>query len=253
MFENKEIRRSGFHKFWNSRENPWVKTTRCGFKSTTRRIAINVSAVLVVCLLSTTNIFALDCLKVGRCDSPIIIDTDSKGYHLTSAENGVLFDIAGDGHLTQIAWTAAGSTNAFLALPRDGAITTGKELFGNFTPQPKSAHPNGFLALAAYDQPESGGNGDGVIDDKDAIYSSLRLWIDANHDGVAQPEEIHTLPELGVFSISLHYRESRREDEFDNLFRYWSRINLTDPSEYDSQPGPVIYDVFFTTADSPSR
>jgi hypothetical protein len=78
------------------------------------------------------------------------------------------------------------------------------------------------------------------------------LWIDANHDGIAQPEEIHTLSELGVFSISLHYRESRREDQFGNLFRYWSRINPTDPAEDDSKAGRVIYDVFFTTVDTSS-
>jgi hypothetical protein len=86
-----------------------------------------------------------------------------------------------------------------------------------------------------------------VIDEKDAIFSSLRLWIDSNHDGVAQTEQIHSLPELGVFSISLHYRESRKEDQYGNLFRYWSRINLIDPDEDDSRAGRVAYDVFFTT------
>src|SRR6266481_206284 len=81
--------------------------------------------------------------------SPIIIDTEGEGFRLTSAANGVLFDIRGDGHPVQIAWTAPGSHNAFLALDRngDGKVSSGKELFGNFTPQPSSNHPNGFLAL----------------------------------------------------------------------------------------------------------
>jgi hypothetical protein len=144
-----------------------------------------------------------------------------------------------------MAWTAAGSTNAFLALPHNGEIVTGKDLFGNFTPQPPSDHPNGFIALAEYDKPEKGGNGDGLIDETDAIFFSLRLWIDKNHDGFAEPEEVFTLPELGVFSISVRYRESRREDIFGNLFRYKARINLTDPEENESKAGPLAYDVFF--------
>jgi hypothetical protein len=204
-------------------------------------------------LLCTGNTYAaIDCEKNAQlphplkvCSSPIIIDTDGKGFHLTSAENGVAFDIAGNGRLLQMGWTAAGSTNAFLALPHNGEIVNGKDLFGNFTPQRPSDHPNGFIALADYDKPEKGGNGDNVIDETDAIFPSLRLWIDKNHDAVAEPEEIFTLPELGVFSVSVRYRESRREDRFGNLFRYKARINLTDPDELDSKPGPLAYDVFF--------
>jgi len=97
--------------------------------------------------------------------SPIIIDVTGNGFHLTSARDGVFFDIAGTGKPIQVAWTASGSANAFLVLDRDnsGLITSGKELFGNFTAQPQSPHPNGFLALAEFDKPENGGNGDGVI------------------------------------------------------------------------------------------
>ncbi len=137
--------------------------------------------------------------------SPIIIDTEGDGFHLTSAAGGVMFDVRGDGHPIRIAWTAPGSHNAFLALDRDGSgtITSGKELFGNFTAQLTSNNPNGFLALAEFDKPENGGNNDGVIDEHDAVYSKLRLWIDDSHDGIAQPGELHTLPELGVFSLGL--------------------------------------------------
>jgi hypothetical protein len=186
--------------------------------------------------------------------SPILIDLDGHGFHLTDAENGVMFDISGTNHPVQMGWTAIGAQNAFLALPgADGLVHNGKELFGNFTPQQQSPHPNGFLALAEYDKPEHGGNGDGVIDDKDAVFSQLRLWIDENHDGISQPNELHALEEFGVRSISLSYFESRRTDEWGNQFRYKARVNPR--KEHRDQrdetttgePGRWTYDVFFVT------
>jgi hypothetical protein len=181
--------------------------------------------------------------------SPIILDIDGKGFNLTSAAGGVLFDIAGTGHPIQMGWTAPGANNAFLALPgADGLVHNGKQLFGNFTPQPPSKNPNGFAALAVYDLPANGGNGDGVIDSRDAIFSSLRLWMDANHDGICQPEELHTLPSLGVNSISLHYTLSRKVDQYGNVFRYRDAVNPDDPDA--SHVDRKAYDVFFVALSS---
>lgn len=179
--------------------------------------------------------------------SPIIIDYSGKGFFLTSAPDGVKFDIAGNGIPVQLGWTATGADNGFLALPGPtDVVTNGKQLFGNFTPQPASQRPNGFLALAVYDQPENGGNGDGVIDERDSIFSALRIWVDKNHDGVCQPEELFTLPSLGVTSISLKYALSHREDAFGNVFRYRAKAN-PDGQPENSDVGRWLYDVFLTT------
>ncbi|HET9284674.1 MAG TPA: hypothetical protein VFR24_22205 [Candidatus Angelobacter sp.] len=113
-------------------------------------------------------------------------------------------------------------------------------------PQPPSATPNGYAALAVYDQADHGGNGDGVIDQNDEIFSSLRLWLDENHDGVCQLEELYTLPQLGVFSISLDYSLSERTDDFGNVFRYKARVNQGVHKE-DDPVGRKAYDVFFVT------
>jgi hypothetical protein len=182
--------------------------------------------------------------------SPIIVDTAGKGFHLTPAGEGVKFDIRADGHPIQIAWTAADSGDAFLALDRNhnGRIDNGKELFGNYTEQPQSERPNGFLALAEFDKPENGGNGDGIIDDRDGVFAHLLLWIDENHDGISQPNELHTLPELGVYSISLHYRDDRLFfDQFGNWFHYQAALN-PDPNDGRSKDGRLTYDVFFVMA-----
>src|SRR5580658_6731521 len=86
--------------------------------------------------------------------SPIVIDTKGTGFELTSAKGGVLFDFLGTGTKIQIAWTATNSGNAWLVLDRNhnGLIYNGTEMFGNITPQPPSSNPNGFLALAVFDE-----------------------------------------------------------------------------------------------------
>ncbi len=91
-------------------------------------------------------------------------------------------------------------------------------------------------------------NGDGIIDKRDAVFSRLLLWVDVNHDGVSQPNELHTLPDLGVYSISLRYRDDKHFfDQYGNWFHYDAALNL-DSQDGDSKDGRLTYDVFFRIA-----
>jgi len=125
---------------------------------------------------------------------PLVLDLDGDGVELRSMEQGVRFDIDNDGRAEQTGFVTGG--DALLALDKNGngRIDGVAELFGD-----RTGARNGFEDLARYDS-----DGDGRIDRHDPVYERLRLFRDDNGDGRSSPDELLTLEEQGIASLSLH-------------------------------------------------
>ena len=162
----------------------------------------------------------------GICNlvDPIMINLDNGAWALTTPSDGVVFDIRASGHRQQVAWTAPGSSIAFLAVDwnNNGVIDNGYELFGNIPHLAGGQRsPNGFETLAQYDA-----NGDGVIDANDPIWSRLVLWVDRNHDGISQPGEITPISATPITAIDLRRHWLRRRDSSGNYFLYEGHVHM---------------------------
>jgi Ca2+-binding RTX toxin-like protein len=136
------------------------------------------------------------CLKAGYgvCTSgtdPLVLDLDGDGVELTRLDKGAYFDLDADGFAERTAWVTGG--DGFLArdVNGNGTIDDISELFGN-------ASTSGFVHLQGLDS-----NGDNSIDASDADFATLRIWRDANGDGISDVGELQTLTEAGITGISL--------------------------------------------------
>lgn len=143
--------------------------------------------------------------------SPIILDLDGDGVEMRSIKKSkAAFDMNGDGALDDTGWV--GNGDGFLVIDRnnDGLITHASEL--SFASEDPDAASD-LEALAALDN-----NGDLVIDAKDVRSGELKVWVDADGDGVTDAGELKTLAEVGIASISLVGRNLEgRADVGDNI------------------------------------
>ncbi|MFZ5522457.1 MAG: hypothetical protein ACOZD0_14790, partial [Pseudomonadota bacterium] len=145
---------------------------------------------------------------------PLALDLDNDGIEtsgLPALGASIKFDHNGDGVKTGTGWLKP--DDAWLVIDRNGngSIDSGRELFGvdtqitvNGETRPATS---GFEALSAMDRGTgivgSAGYGDKIFDAKDADFTRVRLWQDLNQDGVSQTNELFTLTQKGVTSISL--------------------------------------------------
>ncbi len=160
--------------------------------------------------------------------SPIVFDLDGDGVETRNVDAGAHFDHNGNGFRERTGWV--GADDGLLVWDRndDGRITDGSELFGNRTllPDGVTAAANGFAALAAWDA-----NGDGKIDANDPVWANLRIWRDADSDGMGTPAEIAaTPPDLGITAINTGYTTAATVDPQGNAHRQIGSFTRSDDS-----------------------
>lgn len=122
--------------------------------------------------------------RAELCD-PLVINLDE---NVTSvSDQKFLFDIDADGVLDRISQLNQGSGYLALDKNNDGRINDGSELFG-------TQSGDGFWDLAEYDE-----DGNGWIDENDAIWDKLLIWT-KDENG---KDKLYHVSEKGVGAICL--------------------------------------------------
>ncbi len=176
--------------------------------------------------------------------SPIILDLDGNGISTVGLDAGVQFDHNGDGFAQATGWVGPGDALLAMDLTGNEEIETGSELFGNASEIEEGVTAmNGFEALAIHDT-----NDNGRIDPGDKAWGDLRLWQDANGNGVVDEGELLTLDEVGIGSIDLGYSDSTYVDEHGNEHRQIGRFEWADGREGEATDVWFIQDTAITEA-----
>ncbi|MCC6746928.1 MAG: hypothetical protein IT371_04670 [Deltaproteobacteria bacterium] len=173
--------------------------------------------------------------------SPLVLDLGNDGVAPTSIEQGVRFDLEGLG-AQRTAWIKG--DDALLVMDRNGngRIDGGAELFGSGTLVHGVPAADGFQALAVLDLPAHGGNGNGLVEAGDLLFSELALWSDRNGDGQAQPGELRGLETAGVRALEIAPQSrAHRFDAHGNDLGLAARFHFADGRS------AVLVDVMFRT------
>jgi hypothetical protein len=163
---------------------------------------------------------------------PLILDLNGDGIHTTDLNAPVFFDLDADGDADEITWTHPDTEEGilWLDLNHNRRVDDGSEIFGIGTTLPSGEKAtNGFEALQVYDDPAHGGNGDGRISAGDRIFGRLRVWVDRNHDGVSQDDELTSIHALRIHELFVNYVVDQTPDAYGNEHRFRSVYSKTDP------------------------
>ena len=128
--------------------------------------------------------------------APIVLDLDGDGVNLLDLhQSHARFDWNGDGLADKTGWVAKGDGLLFFDRNGDGEVSGANEL--SFI-EDKPGAKSDLDGLSAFDT-----NGDGLFDRNDDQWSQFKIWKDINGNGVAASEELFTMADVGIQSISL--------------------------------------------------
>ena len=146
--------------------------------------------------------------------SPIVLDLNGDGVQTVDTAHGVQFDMAGDGMKESIGWVDSHDALLVRDINHDGQINDGTELFGSESVLKNGEKAgDGWSALADVDS-----NGDGKIDAADAVFAEIKVWVDANSDGVAETGELRSLSDAGIQHIDVAHATSNTTQNNNVLF-----------------------------------
>ncbi|WP_387465666.1 S8 family serine peptidase [Photorhabdus sp. RM323S] len=136
---------------------------------------------------------------------PLLLDLSGNGVHMTDIRDGVLFDMDNSGTLKRSGW-ADSNTGILVIDDGSGQIKNASQVFSEYYggkagingAAGEKKFKDGFGALASEDA-----NKDGVIDERDPIWSQLRVWVDGTHDAKVDAGELKTLAELSITQINV--------------------------------------------------
>ncbi len=146
----------------------------------------------------------------GAPGTILILDLDGDGLYLSDRSYPVSVDLDGDGQEERLSWTAPEREEALLWVDADldGLPGAGELLRGGLWPESDSA----LELLARLDDPDHGGDGDGLLTPVDRGWRRLGLWVDRDHDGRPSHRELTGLAESSVAAIGI---EPRAEEAMD--------------------------------------
>lgn len=156
-----------------------------------------------------------------RC--PIVLDLDGDGIETVGFASGVHFDHDGNGFAELTGWVAPDDGLLVFDRSGNGDIDNGSELFGNYSLVGNETAQNGFVALGLLDS-----NKDNNVTAADRDFSKLRVWRDADSDGVVDSGELMTLAQAGIKSLSTSYAEGTAVDKNGNKHLQIGKFTTTD-------------------------